>query len=90
MPLGRVLRSESAGDIQTMSRHLPRLQIEEAEMLADMIAQRITRSAIEILKVVGILQDRPEPAEDSEDLTPEEVAILRMAEEQLHSDPFRR
>ena len=60
-----------------MSRHLSRLQIEEAEMLAEIIAQRITRSAIEILKIVGILEDRPAPSEDSD---PEEAQVISMAE----------
>jgi hypothetical protein len=60
-----------------MSRHLPRLQIEEAEMLAEIIGQRLTRSAIDILKILGILQDRPEPPED---LNPEEAEVISMAE----------
>ena len=46
-------------------------------MLAEIIAQRITRSAIDILKIVGVLDDRPEPPED---LDPEDAKVISMAE----------
>jgi len=60
-----------------MGEHLGKLQMEEAELLSGMIAQRLTKAALEILKMLGIIQER---VEDDADLDPEEAEMLRAAE----------
>jgi hypothetical protein len=82
-----ILRDEKAEDVRLMGRHLSRLQVEEAELLADLIADRLTRSAIDILKIVGILESE---SKSDPDQSPEEAAVIREAEALLRRHTKRR
>ncbi|MFH0915456.1 MAG: hypothetical protein V1912_03300 [bacterium] len=72
-----------------MSVHLPQLQIEEAELLAQIIGDRLVRSAIDILKILGILENQSETDPDP-DADPEEAKIISMAEALLRRHSKRR
>lgn len=61
-----------------MGANLHALQLEEAELLANIIAHRLTRAALEILKICGVLEDRP--TEPDPDQNPEEAEVISMAE----------
>jgi hypothetical protein len=80
-----------------MGRHLYKLQLEDAELLATLIANKtaelLTRSAVDILKLLNILQDaEPEPEPEPDDSDPEEARVIQLAEALLarHSSPLRR
>lgn len=59
-----------------MAEHIGPLQLEEAEILASLITERLTRAAIEVLKICGVLQEAPRDP----DMTPEEAEVLNAAE----------
>ena len=82
------MRVDRAEDTRTLGTHLWSLQLEEAELLANLIAERLTRSALDILKLMGLLEEREEP--DVSDMDPAEAELQRRAESVLHRHLKRR
>ena len=76
-----------AQDIKAMGRHLPQIQREEAELLANLITQRLMTAAVDLLVSAGYLR-KSELADDPE-ASPEENAEIRRAGRVL-SDFLRR
>jgi len=72
-------------DVQVMARSLPKLQMEEAELLAGVITRELTKSlwemAIELLQLCGVLRKKNDEVDRESLKTPEqeEQEALRRA-----------
>ena len=76
-----------------MGRHLHALQLEDAELLSSLIANKtaelLVRSALDILKILGIVEDAPTIESDSDE-SPEDAKVIQMAEALLRRHTSRR
>lgn len=69
---GTIARVEYSSDVAAMARHLGALQREEAELLGDVIAHKLTtnlcRAALEFLEMFGLIK------RDGDEFRPEHYA----------------
>lgn len=90
-----IIAGQSADMVRAMGRHLHALQLEDAELLSSLIANKtaalLVRAATDILKVLGILEDAKPPEPDPNE-TPDDAEVIQMAEALLrrHTSPRRR
>jgi hypothetical protein len=80
LPLGVLVYQTQAADVRAMGTHLSKLQVEEAELLAEFISARLTKSALEILELLGIVKESAEAPELDPNLDTNEAETIRAAE----------
>lgn len=71
-----------APDVYTMSRHLPELQREEAELFAAVFVREIMKAAVDLLEVCGVLRRK------SDEVTRE--ALQGKAPEEIEAEAHKR
>jgi len=79
-----------------MAKALPQLQLEEAELLAGVLARELTKNlweaAIELLQICGVLKKKPDELDRESFETPEEeeAEALRRANALVRSSTLNR